>query len=131
MKMKLEKSILHSVVKDKKGLIFLFEILFVGLLLLTFIIGYQTINLSFDYTKIIMYTKAQDLFTAIVAKNITDAGEIEKYIKFYFGDVDYYIKSNGLPKEHITDKKNCISKNIPIWCGFPVTKQTIFVKICF
>jgi len=131
MRIKLQKLILPFVIKKHNGLLFIFEVLFIFLLLIMFLIGYQTINLSFDYTKIIMYTKAQDLYTIIAAKNITNLDEIKAIIENFLGDIDYQIESNGEIKERITGKTNCISKNVQIWSGYPVTKQTIFVKICY
>jgi len=111
----------------QKGFLYLIEILFVVIIFLSFIIAYTTSNTKIDNTKLINYYKVQDIFVVSVAKQL-NANEIEQLINYYLPNSNYVV-DNIIGST--TNKKDCYARTLKIWKGFPVQKETIFVKICF
>lgn len=126
MKTKLEKlfSVFATKNKKQKGILFIYEALLLCTLLGLFILGYSTIDLSQDHTKIINYYKANDIFVLSVAKQFTQ-NQILDLINYYLPDAEVVFDNSE------TTKKECYAKSLNIWKGFPATKEIIYVKICF
>ncbi len=112
-----------------KGLFFIFECLLLIILLISFLIGLEKINLNQKYENVSYYFKAQDLYNVILSENITNIYDIETIIIKFIPNVDYEIKKDFFSLKKITNKKNCIRKNVFIYENF--IKKELDIKICF
>ena len=117
---KLSKQNLHSA---NKGILFQLETLFVLLILFIFIIASTNINLTKDSTKLINYYKCQDIFTISIAKQLSQ-NEIKDLANWYIPNAEIVFDNSE------TVKNECYSKTLNIWNCYPVSKKTIFLKIC-
>jgi len=108
----------------QNGILFQLESLFVLLILFLFILALTNIDFSNSNTKLLNYYKAQDVFTLSVAKQLSQ-NEIKDLINTYLPNAEIVFDNSE------TTKKECYSRNLQIWQGYPASKQIIFVKICF
>lgn len=126
MKTKFQKSYLPFA--NKKGVLFIIEMLLVLLLILTVLLSLTKINLTNNYDQYYNFLKINDIYTIILGKNIYDADEIKELIDFYMPYTEYEIISNKMIS-NITTKSNCSAKNIKIY--HEGNKKNILIKICY
>ncbi len=126
MKIKFLKSYSHFA--NKKGILFIIEMLLVLLLILAVLLGLTKINLTNNYDQYYNFLKINDIYTIILGKNIYDADEIKQLIEFYMPYSEYEVISNKLISNNIT-KNNCLIKNIEIY--HEGNKKAILIKICY
>jgi len=127
MKMKLKKYLLYFA--NKKGILFLYEVLFIMLIMVSFILAYTKIDLSLKTNDIINYYKFTDILTVSVANQLNET-EIKDLIESFYNNVDYEIIGDKTYKK-ITNKLECYSKEISQWKNYPLEIKKLYIRICF
>ncbi len=128
--MKLQKQFFISA--NSKGQLFIFEILFVMLILLIFVFAYSHVKIESNAQDLLMNFKISDVITIITAKQITDSNEIKKVVEFYLPNSKYAISINGIEKDPaITTENNCIVKDVNVYDANSGVLNHTNVKIAF